>query len=95
MIGVVAVLKVVEGKNAEFETTFAELAAQVRANEKGVLAYVCTKSRTDPQTYKILELYADQSALTLHGETEYLKAVGPKLVPCLAGLPEIELLDGV
>ena len=63
MIGVIAILKVQEGKNAEFEAVFSELAKQVRANEKGNLAYACTKSRTDPNTYKILELYADQEAL--------------------------------
>ena len=95
MIGVIAVLKVQDGKNAEFVAVFSELAKQVRANEKGILAYACTKSRTDPNTYKILELYADQEALTLHGGTEYFKAAGPKLGPCLAGRPEIEYLDGV
>lgn len=94
-IGVVATLKVQEGKNAEFEAIFSELAAQVRANEKGNLAYSLTKSRIDPNTYKVLELYADQDALTLHGQTEYFKAAGPKLGPCLAGRPEIEYLDGV
>jgi len=94
-IGVIATLKVADGKNAEFEAVFSDLAKQVRANEKGNLAYALTKSRTDPQTYKVLELYADQDALTLHGGTEYFKAAGPKLGPCLAGRPEIEYLDGV
>jgi len=94
-IGVVAILKVAEGKNAEFEAVFADLAAQVRANEPGNLAYALTKSRTDPQTYKVLELYADQDALTHHGGTDYFKAAGPKLGPCLGGRPEIEYLDGV
>jgi quinol monooxygenase YgiN len=95
MIGVIAMLKVAEGKNIEFEAVVGELVAQVRANEEGVLAFACTKSRTDPQTYKFLELYTDEEALTLHAETEYFKAAGPKLGPCLAGRPEIELLDGV
>ena len=95
MIGVVATLKVAEGKNAEFEAIFTDLASQVRANEPGNLAYALTKSRTDPQIYKVLELYADQDALTSHGQTEYFKAAGPKLGPCLGGRPEIEYLDGV
>jgi len=95
MIGVIAVLKVQDGKNAEFEEVFKALAEQVRSNEKGNLAYAFTKSRTDPNTYKILELYADQDALTLHGGTEYFKAAGPKIGACLAGRPEIEYLDGV
>lgn len=95
MIGVIATLKVAEGKNAEFEAIFTELGAQVRANEPGCLAYQLTKSRTDGQVYKVLELYKDQDALTAHGQTEYFKAAGPKMGPCLGGRPEIELLDGV
>ena len=94
-IGVVATLKVQEGKNAEFEAIFTALAAQVRANEKGNLAYCLTKSRTDPNTYKVLELYKDQDALTHHGGTDYFKAAGPKFAAVLGGRPEIEYLDGV
>jgi quinol monooxygenase YgiN len=95
MIGIVATLKVQDGKHADFEAVFGDLAAQVRGNEKGCLAYALTKSRTDPNTYKVLELYSDQAALDHHGQTEYFRAAGPKLGPCLAGRPEIEYLDGV
>jgi len=34
-IGVIATLTVAEGKNDEFESVFADLAAAVRANEPG------------------------------------------------------------
>lgn len=34
-IGVVATLKVAEGKGGEFESVFRDLAAQVKANEPG------------------------------------------------------------
>ncbi|MEI6440708.1 MAG: putative quinol monooxygenase [Alphaproteobacteria bacterium] len=95
MIGVIATLTVAEGKNAEFEAIFTELAKQVRANEPGNVAYQLTKSRSNPQVYKVLELYADQDALTSHGQTDYFKAAGPKLGPCMGGRPEIEYLDGV
>jgi quinol monooxygenase YgiN len=87
-IGIVATLKVQDGKNAEFEAIFTALAAQVRANEPGNLAYQLTKSRTDPNTYKVLELYKDEDAVNLG-------TAGPKMGPCLAGRPEIEYLDGV
>ena len=95
MIGVIATLTVAEGKNAEFEAIFTELAKQVRANEPGNVAYQLTKSRSNPQVYKVLELYADQDALTSHGQTDYFKAAGPKLGPCMGSRPEIEYLDGV
>ena len=94
-IGIVATMKIQEGKNAEFEAFFTELAKQVRANEPGNLAYQLTKSRKDPQEYKVLELYTDQEAITVHGQTDYFKAAGPKFAGVLAGRPEIELLDGV
>lgn len=95
MIGVVATLKVQDGKGDEFEAVFKDLMAQVKANEPGCLAYQLTKSRSEPGTYKVLELYANEEALKAHGQTEYFKAAGPKMGPCLAGRPEIELLDAV
>ena len=94
-IGVIATLKIQDGKNDEFEAFFGELQKQVRANEPGNIAYQLTKSRTEPNVYKVLELYKDQDALTHHGGTEYFKAAGPKFGAVLAGRPEIEYLDGV
>jgi quinol monooxygenase YgiN len=95
MIGVVAVLRVQDGKGEDFEAIFKELSAKVRANEPGNLIYQLTKSRGDPNTYKVLELYKDQDALTHHGQTDYFKELGRKMGPCMAGRPEVELLDGV
>ena len=95
MIGIVATLKVQEGKGPEFESVFKGLAEQVRANEKGCHLYQLTKSRTEPDTYKVMELYADQDALTHHGGTDYFKASGAKMGPLLAGRPQIEYLDTV
>ena len=94
-IGIVATIRIQDGKAEEFEAFFTELAKQVRANEPGNLAYQLTKSRTEPNLYKVLELYTDQDAVTLHGGTEYFKAAGPKFGAVLAGRPEIEYLDGV
>lgn len=94
-IGVIATLTVAEGKNAEFESIFTELAATVRANEPGNLFYLLTRSRTDGQLYQVLEGYADQEALNAHGQTEYFRAAGAKLGLCLAAAPNIEYLDAV
>jgi quinol monooxygenase YgiN len=95
MIGIVATIKVQDGKGPEFEAVFADLSKQVRANEPGNLLYQLTKSRADGNVYKVLELYKDQDALSHHGQTEYFRAAGPKMGPCLAGRPEIEYLDAV
>jgi quinol monooxygenase YgiN len=96
MIGVVAVLKIKEGTEAQFEAGFKELAEKVRANEPGNIFYQLTKSRSEPLTYKVLELYADEEALKHHGQTEYFRAAGGTVfAPVLAGRPEIEYLDAV
>jgi len=95
MIGIVATLKVQDGKQAEFEAVFRDLAAKVKANEPGCLTYQLTKSRTDANTYKVLELYASEEAAKHHGGTDYFKAGGALLAPTLAGRPEIEYLDAV
>lgn len=94
-IGVIATLRIQEGKAQEFETFFGELQQQVRANEPGNIAYQLTKSRTEPNTYKVLELYKDEDALKHHGGTPYFKAAGPKFMGVLGGAPEVEYLDGV
>lgn len=95
MIGVIATLKVQEGKANEFEAIFRDLAANVRLNEVGNVAYQLCRSRTEPNTYKVLELYTDEEALKAHGASEHFKAAGPKLGSVLAGRPEVEYLDGV
>jgi len=94
-IGVIATLTVADGKNDEFEAVFADLATAVRANEPGNVFYTLTRSRSNPQVYKVLEQYIDQDALKTHGSSDYFKAAGPKLAPCLAGAPEVEYLDAV
>ena len=95
MIGVIATLQCKDGANAALEAAFAALAAQVRANEPGNVAYQLCKSRCEPNTYKVLELYADADALKAHGASDHFKAAGPALGACLSGRPEVEYLDGV
>jgi len=95
MIGVVAMIKVKPGSGPEFEAICKELAAKVRANEAGNLLYQLTKSRTEADTYKFLELYKDQDALSAHGQTEYFKDLGRKMGAFMAGRPEVEYLDAV
>lgn len=94
-VGVVATLTVAEGKNAEFESIFAELSAQVQANEPGCHFYQLTRARDNQQVYRVLECYADQAALDAHGKTDYFRAAGARLGPCLAGAPAIEYLDAI
>jgi quinol monooxygenase YgiN len=94
-IGLIATLKVQQGKESEFEGVFTALAGQVRANEPGNKLYQLFKSRKDAGTYVVMEIYQDQAALDAHGKTEYFKAAGPKIAPTMAGRPEILYFDSV
>jgi quinol monooxygenase YgiN len=91
----VATLRVADGKTAEFEAIFAELAAKVRAGEPGNLIYQLTRSRAEPGVYKVLELYKDQESLTAHGGTDYFRELGRRMGPCMTARPDVEYLDAV
>lgn len=95
MIVVVAVLRAKPDKTEEFERLFTELAVQVRANETGNIAYQLCRSRTEANTYKVLELYRDEGALEAHRASDHFRAAGPGLGGVLESRPEIELLDAV
>ena len=94
-IGIVARLKIQEGKNEEFEAIFSELQAAVKANEPGCNFYQCHRARGDDTTYIVLEQYADQAAQEAHGASDHFKSIGAKLGGVMAGRPDIELMDSI
>ena len=93
MIGIVATIKVQEGKGTAFEAIANQLVEKVTANEEGVLHYDLYKQ--DDTTYVFLERYKDQAAFDLHQKTEYYKAAGAQLGAVLAGAPDIKVLKSV
>jgi len=97
MIGLIAKLKVREGKGPAFEKAFAPLSAAVNSDaEPGNLVYRLCKSRADPNTYVVMELYRDQAAVDEHTKTkhftELFPAVREYLVP---GPSDFEFIDSV
>ena len=95
MIGVLATLRVRDGMRAEFERVFEELAQQVRQDEPGNLLYQLYASRTEPNTYKVLEIYSGDEDLEAHRASRHFRAAGPALMALLDDAPVIEVLDGV
>lgn len=93
-IGVIAILRVQAGKEAEFESIFAELVAAVDANEAGNSYYRLFRT-DDSGVYKVLECYDDQAALEAHRATDHFRTIGARLGPCMAGAPEVETLSAV
>lgn len=94
-IGVIATLKIQEGKNAEFEAAFQALAEQVNAKEEGCVFYALHRSKSDSQEYKVLEQYASEADLAAHGQTEYFQAANKVMATVVAAAPHIEVLDAV
>ncbi|HWA03127.1 MAG TPA: putative quinol monooxygenase [Rhizomicrobium sp.] len=94
-IGVIATLKVQPGKGPELEAAFERLAALVRENEQGNMFYHLCRSRTENDTYVVMEMYRDQAALEAHGKSEHFRSAGPAIGACLAGRPDIRYLDSV
>lgn len=95
MIAVIATLRIKDGQAQEFERLFNMLAAQVRANETGNSAYQLCRSRTEANTYKVLEIYRDEQAMEAHRASDHFRVAGPGLGTVLDGRPETELLDTV
>ncbi len=95
MIGVIAIIRVKEGRETEFERVFTEMTAKVKANEPGNQMYQLTRSRSEPRTYKVMEMYADQAAFDAHGSSDHYKEGGRALRDLVEARPEVELLDTV
>ena len=92
-IAVIAKLNVAEGKEAEFEKTMLELAAQVRAKESGNQLYTLCKD--EQGKYLVMELYDSPEALATHGQSDHFKEAGKKFAGLMAGRPEIQRLEVV
>lgn len=93
MIGVVALVRVSEGKGGEFEAIFSELSQNVRAYEPGNVTYTLSRKQGSTTDYVIQELYADEDAVTAHTRADYFKSARPRLAACFAEPPVLHLLD--
>jgi quinol monooxygenase YgiN len=96
MIGAIARLKVQEGRAGEFEAFFKALAAKVRADEPGNTLYQLCRSRTDPNEYVVMEIYADDAAIEAHRASPHFQAAIPSFRELLQPGPlNLELIDTV
>jgi quinol monooxygenase YgiN len=93
MPSIVATLRVNAEKIEDAKKLFAELAAGVRQNEPGTLAYVFHQRKDDPAVFVAYEKYADEAALRVHQGN--LAKHGARFAGILAGRPEIALLEEI
>jgi quinol monooxygenase YgiN len=89
MIGICAQFTCQAGKNAEFEALLTEFVTTVKANEPGALTYQLCQNKKNSDEYFMLELYANQEALDLHGKTDHMTALVTKIGAFLAAAPVI------
>ena len=83
-VGYMATLKVVDGKQADFEAAFAEMQKAVKADEPGTL-----QDEADPTTYRVFEIYENIEARNVHGKSEAFGAAVAALGGgVMAGAPE-------
>ncbi|HVE04541.1 MAG TPA: putative quinol monooxygenase [Rhizomicrobium sp.] len=94
-VGVVATIKIKPDTNEAFEAVAREMMAAVRANEPGNKLYQFCKSKTEPTTYVVMELYNDQAALEAHGKSDHFRSIGPKMGPSMAGRPDVQYFETV
>ena len=95
MIGVIAKLKIADGKEQEFEAAANALCEKVNSHEAGCLQYELFKSKADESEYVFMEKYADKAALDAHGKTDYFLAAQPALGACLSAAPDIQVYSAV
>ena len=93
--GAIATLKVQDGKDAEFIAAAQEMMAAVRANEPGNKLYQFFKSRKEPNTYVVLEIYESDEAAKAHTKADHFRSLGPKLGANMAGAPDVHYLESI
>jgi quinol monooxygenase YgiN len=93
MIGVVATMKVKPDQIAAFEAAMRDLVHATKTNEPGVKVYEFCRAQRSPDTYVVMELYADQPTLDAHMKSDHFRSIGARLAPCLAERPQLDLSD--
>ena len=65
-----------------------------RAATPGMVFYTLARSRDEADTFRVIEVYADEAALERHRASDLLKASVAELEGCVAGI-ELRRHDGV
>jgi quinol monooxygenase YgiN len=82
VIGDLKRVVVQEGKEAEFESLFRELATKAKAYDKGVNYYDLYRSE-QPRTYLVMSQYVDRDALQRHQKSEHGNIIFQRFANCL------------
>lgn len=61
--------------------------------EEGVLSYSCYESVAQPNTFVMIEVYADKAGMDAHLASPHFQAAAPVLGKVLAGAPTLEYYE--
>ena len=90
-VNALATLRVLAGKEAEVEAILRDSQSATLANDKGCLRYEWYRAST-PQTYILLERWADEAAARQHLNAPHVVSTVQKLLPLVLGNPQAVLL---
>jgi quinol monooxygenase YgiN len=94
MVGVIAKLKIKEGKMDEALKMFKELMEEVK-KEEGTIYYTLNKDMADPNMIIVVERYKDMAAFQTHTGTPHFSAFSKRVGGLLEGGLEMALLEEV
>jgi quinol monooxygenase YgiN len=82
MIDIIATQRVNVGMEGSFEALARELTANTLSQDKGCLRYEWYRADA-PQTYILVERWADQAAVQAHLSADHFAALMPRLRDCV------------
>lgn len=94
MILVVATVRLHPGRAADYEAALAEIMPRVRSANPGIVFYHAGKCRDAPDTYRVIEAYADRAAMDRHIGSASLQQSLTGLMPMIADM-DIRIHDVV
>ena len=92
MLTVIAKLKVIKGKEKEFEREALGM-VELAGKEKGTLTYVAHRALNEPCCFVFYERYRSRQDLDAHAATPYFKKFSQTIGPMLEGKPEVVLYE--
>lgn len=93
MYAVTVTMTVRDGQRAAFEQLVKTLSEAVKAHEPQNLAYHVLRSRAQPNSFRIVEIYASKDAFKAHIGAEYVSALNPAIQATLEAAAQMEMLD--
>jgi len=95
LVGVVGKLRAKSGKEAELVAMMTELSGLTKVHEPGMVQHAIFRSRTEPGTLIVVEVFRDQAAFEDHTKATYFPDLLPRLGALIEGQPggAVEMFD--